>query len=96
MVVVGRPAGCLGMILFLGKKKFRDDIGIRHRASFLNINSGGQTLPISAHEMAQMRAFSVLQKWPKIAKMTPNDLLTLKVVFTEPLKKTEQNTLLVS
>ena len=34
--------------------------------------------------MAQMRAFSVLQKWPKIAKMTPNDLLTLKMVFTEP------------
>ena len=30
-----------------------------------------------------MRAFSVIQKRPKIAKM----------VFTEPLKKTEQNTL---
>ena len=42
--------------------------------TFLNINSGAQTLPISAHEMAPMRAFSVLQKWPKIAKMTPNDL----------------------
>jgi len=41
-------------------------------------------------------AFSVLQKWPKIAKMTPNDLLTLKMVFTELLRKTEQNTLLVS
>ena len=67
-----------------------------HRANFLNINRGGQTLPISAHEMAPMRAFSVLQKWPKIAKMTPNDLLTLKMVFTEPLRKTEQNTLLVS
>ena len=35
--------------------------------------------------MAPMRAFLVLQKWPKIAKMTPNDLLTLKMVFTEPL-----------
>ena len=23
--MVGRPAGCLGMIVFLGKKKFRDD-----------------------------------------------------------------------
>ena len=56
----------------------------------------GQTLPIFVHEMAQMRAFSVLQKWPTIAKMTPNDLLTLEMVFTEPLRKTEQNTLLIS
>ena len=54
-------------------------------------NRGRQTLPISAHEMAPMRAFSVLQKWPKIAKMTSNDLLTLKMVLTEPLRKTEQN-----
>ena len=30
--------------------------------TFLNTNSGAQTLPISAHEMAPMRAFSVLQK----------------------------------
>ena len=29
--------------------------------------------------MAPMRAFSVLQKWPKIARMTPNELLTLKM-----------------
>ena len=29
--------------------------------------------------MAQMRAYSVLQKWSKIAKMTPNDLLTSKM-----------------
>ena len=43
-----------------------------------------------------MRAFSVLQKWPKIAKMTPNDLLTLEMVLTEPSRNTEQNTLLVS
>ena len=27
----------------------------------------------------------------KIAKMTPIDLLTLKMVFTEPLKKTEHS-----
>ena len=46
--------------------------------------------------MAPMRAFSVLQKWPKIAKMTPDDLFTLEMVFIEPLRKTEQNTLLVS
>jgi len=32
-----------------------------------------------------MRAFSVLQKWPKIAKMTPKYLFTLEMVFTEPL-----------
>ena len=30
--------------------------------------------------MAPMRAFSVLQ-WPKMAKMTPNDLLALNIVF---------------
>ena len=59
-----------------------------HRANFLNINSGAQTPPISAHEMAPMRAFSVLQKWPKIAKMTPNDLLTLEMVLTEPSRNT--------
>ena len=50
------------------------------------IDSGVRTLPISAHEMAPVRAFSILQKWPKTAKMTPNDLLTLKIVFTEPQK----------
>ena len=60
---------------------------------FLNINSGAQTLLLSAHEMAPMRAFSILKKWPKIAKMTPNDLLTLEMVFSEPLRKTEENTL---
>ena len=50
----------------------------------------GQTLPISAHEMATMRAFWILQKWPKIAKMTPNDLLALKIwVLTEPHRNTE-------
>ena len=67
-----------------------------HRANFLKIDKRGQILPISAHEMAPMRAFSVLQKWPKIAKITPNDLLTLKMVFTESLMKTERNTVLVS
>ena len=35
--------------------------------------------------MAQMRAFSILQKWPKIAKMTPDDLLSLTMVSSEPL-----------
>ena len=45
--------------------------------------------------MAPMRAFSILQKWPKIAKMTPDDLLTLTMVSSEPLGKTEQNMLLV-
>ena len=45
--------------------------------------------------MAQMRAFSILQKWPKIAKMTPDDLLSLTMVSSEPLGNTEQNTLLV-
>ena len=67
-----------------------------HRANFLKIYRGGQTLTISAHEKAPMRAFSVFQKRPKIAKMTPNDLLTLGMVFPELLRKTEQNTLLVS
>jgi len=62
-------------------------------ANFLKVDKGGQTLPKSVHEMAPMRAFSVLQKWPKIAKMTPNDLLTLKIFFTEPPRKSEQNTL---
>ena len=42
-----------------------------------------------------MRAFSILQKWPKMAKMTPDDLLTLKMVLFEPPSKNEQNTLLV-
>ena len=65
-----------------------------HRANFLKIDKGGHTLPISAREMAPMRAFSVSQKWPNIAKMTLNDLLTLKMVFTEPLRKTEQNNFL--
>ena len=42
-----------------------------------------------------MRAFSILQKWPKMAKMTPDDLLTLIMVSSELLGKNEQNTLLV-
>ena len=66
------------------------------RANFFKIDRRGQALPIYAHEIAPMRAFSVLQKRQKIAKMTPNDLLTLETVFTEPLRTTEQNTLLVS
>ena len=42
-----------------------------------------------------MRAFLILQKWPEMAKMTPGDLLTLKMVFIEPPRKNEQNTILV-
>ena len=57
-----------------------------HRANFLKIDKGGQTLTISTHEMAPMRAVLVLQNWPKIAKMTLNDLFS----------RTEQKTLLVS
>ena len=36
---------------------------------FLKIDRGGQTLHISGDEMVPIRAFSVLQKWPQIAKM---------------------------
>ena len=46
--------------------------------------------------MAPMRAFSILQKWPKMAKMTSDDLLTRKMVLTEPPINTKQNNLLVS
>ena len=35
-----------------------------------------------------MRAFLILQTWPKIAKMTSGDLLTLKMVLTEPPRNT--------
>jgi len=42
-----------------------------------------------------MRAFSIVKKWPEMAKMTPDDLLTLKMVLIEPSRKNEQNTLLV-
>ena len=62
---------------------------------FLKIDRGVQTLHISAHKMAPMGAFSILQKWSKIAKMTPDDLLTLKMALIEPPRKNEQNTLLV-
>ena len=68
---------------------------VAYVALILNINSRVQALPISAHEMAPMRAFSILQKWSKIAKMTPDDLLSLTIVSSEPLGNTEQNTLLV-
>ena len=75
--------------------KLKSRITFLHRVKFLKIDKEGQTLPIPVHEMAPMGAFSVLQNWLKIAKMTPNDLLTLKNFFTEPLRKTEHNTLLV-
>ena len=38
--------------------------------------------------MAPMRAFSILQKWPK---MTSDDLLILEMVFTEPPRNTKQS-----
>ena len=53
------------------------------------LNSGIQTLPISAHEMALMRAFSILQNGS-------NDLLALKIVLTEPQRNTTQNTFLIT
>ena len=37
--------------------------------------------------------FSVLQKRQKIAEMTPNDLLILKIVSSKPLGNTEHYTL---
>ena len=41
--------------------------------------------------MAPMRAFSVLQKRSKIAKMTPNDLLSLEmvIIFVDLERKNE-------
>ena len=63
-----------------------------HRAKFLKIDRGVQALLISAHEMAPMRAFSILQKWPEMAKMTQDDLLTLKIVLIESPRKNKQNT----
>ena len=42
--------------------------------------------------MAPVRAFSTLQKWPEMAKMTPLDRLTLKKVLIELPRKNEQNT----
>ena len=41
--------------------------------------------------MALMCAFSILQKSPKIAKMTPDDLLALKMVSSEPQGNTEHS-----
>ena len=37
-----------------------------------------------------MRAISISQKWPKIAKMTPDDLLSLTMISSEPLGNTEK------
>ena len=42
-----------------------------------------------------MCAFSILQKWSKIAKMTQDDLLTLELVSSERSRNTKQNTFLV-
>ena len=33
-------------------------------------------------------AFSILQKWPKMAKMTSNNILALKMALTEPQRNT--------
>ena len=40
--------------------------------------------------MSAMSAFSILQKWSKIANMTPDDLLTPTMVSSEPHGKTEK------
>ena len=52
------------------------------------IDRGGQALSIFVKVMAPMRAYSILEKWPKIAQMTPNDLYPLKIVFAEPQRNT--------
>ena len=57
---------------------------------FLKIDKGVQTLPVSIHERAPMCAFSILQKWQKIGKMTQDDLLTLTMVSSESLENTEE------
>ena len=76
--------------------RLKSRITFLHRVplgQFFKNDRGGRTLLISAHEMAQMRTFwfyktrQKLLKWPQ---------MTLKMVFTEPLRKTEENTLLVS
>ena len=37
-----------------------------------------------------MCAFKILQKWPEMAKMTPDDLLALEMVFSEDSTLTRQ------
>ena len=49
---------------------------------FFRIYRGVQTFATPVHGMAPMWAFSILQKWPKIAKMTQDDLLTLGFIWT--------------
>ena len=48
-------------------------------ANFFKIDTG-DTSYIHPRDGAD----SVLQKWPKMAQMTPVDLLALKMVWTEP------------
>ena len=60
------------------------------------INGPIQTLRLSVHEMMPMRAFWILQKWSEMAEMTPDDLLTLKIISSELPRYFEQNTNLVS
>jgi len=69
--------------------------GKRENLNFTRIGQGGQTLTIRPQDGADASFFG-FTKAAKIAKMTPNDLLTLEMIFTEPLKKTEQNSFLVS
>ena len=59
---------------------------------FWRLIEGSGTTYIRSRYGADAR-FSVLQKRLKIAKMTPNGLLILKIVSSEPLGNTEQNTL---
>ena len=58
---------CLPSIASMITVKLKSRITFLHRANFLKIDKGDQTLPLSAHEMAPMRAFSILQKWPEMA-----------------------------
>ena len=56
---VGRPAGCSGMIPFLGKKKFRDDIGIRLIPDYYNLIASFQT---DIKEVGRLRIGKILRK----------------------------------
>ena len=40
-------------------------------SGFAFLDRGAQALPISAHDMAPMCAFSILQKWPDLVKNDP-------------------------
>ena len=59
--------------------------GKRENLNFTRIGQGGQTLTIRPQDGADASFFG-FTKAAKIAKMTPNDLLTLEMIFTEPLR----------